>query len=90
MGTPYTSKWLTHTHTLKPFVILILTFNHIELLLCRYSSLNEIDVERLFALINKSFDKTLRQDYIDSLKGRLHSIYLSERSVQIKMMYKVI
>uniref|UniRef100_A0A7N6BP33 N-acetylglutamate synthase, mitochondrial n=1 Tax=Anabas testudineus TaxID=64144 RepID=A0A7N6BP33_ANATE len=44
----------------------------------KYSSLNEIDVERLFALINKSFDKTLRQDYIDSLKGRLHSIYLSE------------
>ncbi|XP_038548272.1 N-acetylglutamate synthase, mitochondrial [Micropterus salmoides] len=44
----------------------------------RFSSLDEIDVERLLALINKSFDKTLRQDYIDSLKGRLHSIYLSE------------
>lgn len=48
------------------------------LCVCRYSSLDEIDVERLLALINKSFDKTLRQDYIDSLKGRLHSIYLSE------------
>ncbi|XP_040918975.1 N-acetylglutamate synthase, mitochondrial [Toxotes jaculatrix] len=44
----------------------------------RYNSLDEIDVERLLALINKSFDKTLRRDYIDSLKGRLHSIYLSE------------
>uniref|UniRef100_A0A3Q3B3R7 N-acetylglutamate synthase, mitochondrial n=1 Tax=Kryptolebias marmoratus TaxID=37003 RepID=A0A3Q3B3R7_KRYMA len=45
---------------------------------CRYSSLDEINVERLLALINKSFDKTLRQDYINSLKGRMHSIYLSE------------
>ncbi|XP_041672714.1 N-acetylglutamate synthase, mitochondrial [Cheilinus undulatus] len=44
----------------------------------RYTSLNDIDVDRLLALINKSFDKTLRRDYIDSLKGRLHSIYLSE------------
>ncbi|XP_071759472.1 N-acetylglutamate synthase, mitochondrial [Centroberyx gerrardi] len=44
----------------------------------RYSSLEGIDVERLLALINKSFDKTLREDYMDSLKGRLHSIYLSE------------
>ncbi|XP_072224681.1 N-acetylglutamate synthase, mitochondrial [Leuresthes tenuis] len=44
----------------------------------RYRSLDEIDVDRLLALINKSFDKTLRQDYMDSLKGRLHSIYLSE------------
>uniref|UniRef100_UPI0009B36018 N-acetylglutamate synthase, mitochondrial n=1 Tax=Monopterus albus TaxID=43700 RepID=UPI0009B36018 len=44
----------------------------------RYSSLDEIDVERLLALINKSFDATLKPDYIDSLKGRLHYIYLSE------------
>ncbi|CAJ1076017.1 N-acetylglutamate synthase%2C mitochondrial [Xyrichtys novacula] len=44
----------------------------------RYTSLDGIDVPRLLALINKSFDKTLKQDYIDSLKGRLHSIYLSE------------
>ncbi|KAI3360238.1 hypothetical protein L3Q82_014551, partial [Scortum barcoo] len=43
-----------------------------------YNSLDGIDVERLLALINKSFDKTLRADYIDSLKGRLHSVYLSE------------
>ncbi|KAF0032269.1 hypothetical protein F2P81_014559 [Scophthalmus maximus] len=44
----------------------------------RYSSLDGIDVDRLLALINKSFDKSLRRDYMDSLKGRLHSIYLSE------------
>ncbi|XP_061567159.1 N-acetylglutamate synthase, mitochondrial [Cololabis saira] len=44
----------------------------------RYSSLDEINVERLLTLINKSFDKTLREDYISSLRGRLHSIYLSE------------
>ncbi|TWW69466.1 N-acetylglutamate synthase, mitochondrial isoform X1 [Takifugu flavidus] len=44
----------------------------------RHSSLAGIDVERLLALINKSFDKTLRRDYIDSLQGRVHSIYLSE------------
>ncbi|KAM4598585.1 N-acetylglutamate synthase, mitochondrial [Polymixia lowei] len=44
----------------------------------RYSSLEGIDVDRLLALINSSFDKTLRRDYIDLLKTRLHSIYLSE------------
>ncbi|XP_060882168.1 N-acetylglutamate synthase, mitochondrial [Labrus mixtus] len=44
----------------------------------RYTSLDGIDEERLLALINMSFDKTLRKDYIDSLKGRLYSIYLSE------------
>lgn len=57
--------------------------------LCRYSSLGDIDVTRLFALINKSFDKTLRQDYISSLKGRLHSIYLSERCVPVLKMSNV-
>ncbi|KAM8845388.1 N-acetylglutamate synthase, mitochondrial isoform 2-T2 [Spinachia spinachia] len=44
----------------------------------RYSSLDGVDAERLADLVNVSFDKTLRRDYIDSLKGRLHSIYLSE------------
>lgn len=44
----------------------------------RYTSLDGIDVDRLLALINKSFDKTLRHDYTDSLRGRLHSVYLSE------------
>ncbi|KAM6957814.1 N-acetylglutamate synthase, mitochondrial [Aplochiton taeniatus] len=44
----------------------------------KYSSLQDIDTKRLLALINKSFEKTLREDYFDSLKGRLHTIYLSE------------
>ncbi|XP_063071371.1 N-acetylglutamate synthase, mitochondrial [Engraulis encrasicolus] len=44
----------------------------------KYSSLDEIDLDRLLLLINKSFGKTLKEDYIASLRGRLHSIYLSE------------
>ncbi|KAF7698027.1 N-acetylglutamate synthase, mitochondrial [Silurus meridionalis] len=44
----------------------------------KYSSLEGIDMDRLVALINKSFGKTLKEDYISSLKDRLHSIYLSE------------
>ncbi|XP_030649556.1 N-acetylglutamate synthase, mitochondrial [Chanos chanos] len=44
----------------------------------KYRSLNDIDVDRLLALINKTFGKNLKKDYITSLKGRLHSIYLSE------------
>ncbi|XP_057673644.1 N-acetylglutamate synthase, mitochondrial [Corythoichthys intestinalis] len=44
----------------------------------RYNSFDEIDADRLLALINKTFNKTLKRDYIDSLKGRLHSVYLSE------------
>lgn len=50
---------------------------------CRYNSLDGIDVDCLLALINKSFEKTLKKCYIDSLKGRLHSIYLSEGWVQL-------
>ncbi|TRY92141.1 hypothetical protein DNTS_031455 [Danionella cerebrum] len=44
----------------------------------RYSRLEDLDTERLIALINQSFQKKLREDYISSLRGRLHSIYLSE------------
>lgn len=44
----------------------------------RHRSLAGIDVERLLALINKSFDKRLTRDYIDSLQERVHAIYLSE------------
>ncbi|XP_066554853.1 N-acetylglutamate synthase, mitochondrial isoform X1 [Amia ocellicauda] len=44
----------------------------------RYSSLDEIDVDRLLNLINKSFGKSLKSDYIASLQCRLQSIYLSE------------
>ncbi|XP_072549698.1 N-acetylglutamate synthase, mitochondrial isoform X2 [Salminus brasiliensis] len=44
----------------------------------KYRNLEDIDVDRFLALINKSFGKKLKEDYITSLKGRLHSIYLSE------------
>ncbi|XP_028821098.1 N-acetylglutamate synthase, mitochondrial-like [Denticeps clupeoides] len=44
----------------------------------KYSSLDDVDVNRLLTLINKSFEKNLKEDYIASLTGRLHSIYLSE------------
>ncbi|KAL2100569.1 hypothetical protein ACEWY4_002330 [Coilia grayii] len=44
----------------------------------KYSSLDDVDLHRLLVLINKSFGKTLRMDYLASLRGRLHSIYLSE------------
>ncbi|XP_060748929.1 N-acetylglutamate synthase, mitochondrial isoform X2 [Tachysurus vachellii] len=44
----------------------------------KYSSLEGIDMDRLLALINKSFGKSLKEDYISSIKDRLHSIYLSE------------
>ncbi|XP_043087480.1 N-acetylglutamate synthase, mitochondrial isoform X2 [Puntigrus tetrazona] len=44
----------------------------------RYSSMDDVDIDRLLVLINKSFEKKLREDYIASLKGRLHSIYLSQ------------
>ncbi|KAJ7992190.1 hypothetical protein DPEC_G00275960 [Dallia pectoralis] len=44
----------------------------------KYSTLEGIDVDRLLALINTSFEKNLKGDYIESIRGRLHSIYLSE------------
>ncbi|RXN00238.1 N-acetylglutamate synthase, mitochondrial [Acipenser ruthenus] len=43
-----------------------------------YNSLDEVDIDRLLSLINKSFGKNLKGDYIVSLQERLHSIYLSE------------
>uniref|UniRef100_UPI00398F0052 N-acetylglutamate synthase, mitochondrial isoform X2 n=1 Tax=Pristiophorus japonicus TaxID=55135 RepID=UPI00398F0052 len=44
----------------------------------RYTSLDEIDTVRLISLINKSFGKDLHEDYISTMKPKLHSIYLSE------------
>ncbi|XP_075436475.1 N-acetylglutamate synthase, mitochondrial [Ascaphus truei] len=44
----------------------------------RYDSFQEIDTQRLVSLVNRSFQKTLREDYIGSLGSRLHSVYLSE------------
>lgn len=44
----------------------------------RYSSLQQVDHHLLLSLINSSFDKKLNEDYLENLKPRLHSIYLSE------------
>lgn len=41
-------------------------------------SLDSLNQERLVTLINTSFGKKLRNDYLTSLRPRLHSIYFSE------------
>lgn len=44
----------------------------------RVSNLNSLDQGRLVNLVNASFGKKLRDDYLESLRPRLHSIYVSE------------
>ncbi|XP_004451649.1 N-acetylglutamate synthase, mitochondrial isoform X2 [Dasypus novemcinctus] len=44
----------------------------------RVRSLDSLEQGRLVALVNASFGKTLREDYLASLRPRLHSIYVSE------------
>ncbi|XP_008269786.2 N-acetylglutamate synthase, mitochondrial [Oryctolagus cuniculus] len=44
----------------------------------RLRSLDSLDQGRLVTLINASFGKKLREDYLASLRPRLHSIYVSE------------
>ncbi|XP_069490442.1 N-acetylglutamate synthase, mitochondrial [Ambystoma mexicanum] len=44
----------------------------------RHESLEEIDQDQLLSLINRSFGKTLKEDYLAFIRPRLHSIYLSE------------
>nr|XP_006118399.2 N-acetylglutamate synthase, mitochondrial [Pelodiscus sinensis] len=44
----------------------------------RAERLEELDQRRLVSLINTSFGKTLRGDYLASLRPRLHSVYFSE------------
>uniref|UniRef100_A0A452GTK7 N-acetyltransferase domain-containing protein n=1 Tax=Gopherus agassizii TaxID=38772 RepID=A0A452GTK7_9SAUR len=44
----------------------------------RVERLEELDQQRLVSLINTSFGKTLRGDYLASIRPRLHSIYFSE------------
>ncbi|CAM5137687.1 unnamed protein product [Natator depressus] len=44
----------------------------------RAKRLEELDQQRLVSLINTSFGKTLRGDYLASIRPRLHSIYFSE------------
>ena len=43
-----------------------------------YTSLNEIDREKLTALIETSFAGRLQPNYLDQLKPHIHRIYLSE------------
>ncbi|OCT60043.1 hypothetical protein XELAEV_18046062mg [Xenopus laevis] len=52
-------------------------FKNAERLL-RYESLEDIDTEKLVSLVNRSFQKPLKEDYIKSVSSRLHSVYLSE------------
>uniref|UniRef100_H0UYY4 N-acetylglutamate synthase n=1 Tax=Cavia porcellus TaxID=10141 RepID=H0UYY4_CAVPO len=44
----------------------------------RVRSLDSLDQARLVTLVNASFGKTLRDDYLASLRPRLHSVYVSE------------
>ncbi|ELV11242.1 N-acetylglutamate synthase, mitochondrial [Tupaia chinensis] len=44
----------------------------------RVRSLDSLDQGRLVDLVNASFGKKLRDDYLASLRPRLHSIYVSE------------
>ncbi|XP_053309658.1 N-acetylglutamate synthase, mitochondrial [Spea bombifrons] len=44
----------------------------------RFHSLQDVDTERLVSLVNHSFQKKLREDYISSVESRLNSVYLSE------------
>ncbi|XP_067397177.1 N-acetylglutamate synthase, mitochondrial isoform X2 [Emydura macquarii macquarii] len=44
----------------------------------RAESLEELDQQRLVSLINVSFGKALREDYLAFIQPRLHSVYFSE------------
>lgn len=52
-------------------------FKNVERLL-RVRSLDSLDQGRLVNLVNTSFGKQLRDDYLASLRTRLHSVYVSE------------
>ncbi|XP_044155126.1 N-acetylglutamate synthase, mitochondrial isoform X1 [Bufo gargarizans] len=44
----------------------------------RFDSLQDIDTDRLISLVNTSFQKKLKEDYISNVAKRMHSVYLSE------------
>ncbi|XP_062937531.1 N-acetylglutamate synthase, mitochondrial [Cynocephalus volans] len=52
-------------------------FKNVERML-RVRSLDSLNQGRLVNLVNASFGKKLRDDYLHSLRPRLHSIYVSE------------
>ncbi|XP_008147507.1 N-acetylglutamate synthase, mitochondrial [Eptesicus fuscus] len=52
-------------------------FKNVERML-RVRSLDSLDQRRLVNLVNTSFGKKLREDYLASLRPRLHSVYVSE------------
>ncbi|XP_077108670.1 N-acetylglutamate synthase, mitochondrial [Ranitomeya variabilis] len=44
----------------------------------RFDSVQDIDTDRLISLVNRSFQKKLKENYISNVAKRLHSVYLSE------------
>ncbi|XP_075702101.1 N-acetylglutamate synthase, mitochondrial [Rhinoderma darwinii] len=44
----------------------------------RFDSLQDVDSDRLISLVNRSFQKKLKENYISNVAKRLHSVYLSE------------
>ncbi|XP_063815964.1 N-acetylglutamate synthase, mitochondrial [Pseudophryne corroboree] len=44
----------------------------------RFDSFLDVNTERLITLVNQSFQKQLKDDYVSSVAKRLHSVYLSE------------
>ncbi|XP_038048735.1 N-acetylglutamate synthase, mitochondrial-like [Patiria miniata] len=44
----------------------------------KYSSLKDVDIDRLKKLLTRSFGRVLKDNYFQELEGRLHTIYLSE------------
>ncbi|XP_070569848.1 N-acetylglutamate synthase, mitochondrial-like [Ptychodera flava] len=43
-----------------------------------HRNLDNVSKERLVALLTRAFGKGLKDNYLDNLKGRLHTLYLSE------------
>ncbi|XP_056403651.1 N-acetylglutamate synthase, mitochondrial [Hyla sarda] len=44
----------------------------------RFDSFQDVDTSRLISLVNRSFQKKLKENYISTVAKRLHSVYLSE------------
>ncbi|XP_022102615.1 N-acetylglutamate synthase, mitochondrial-like isoform X2 [Acanthaster planci] len=44
----------------------------------KYSSLKDVDIDRLKKLVTRSFGRVLKENYFKELEGRLHTVYLSE------------